>query len=650
MTGPVIHALPTPGLFWGDYPERTGRPSDDWIQPWLRHFNPGVLARGRYQRFAARALAEAERMSDLGPEAVRMRLAEWVPDLARLDRRDQVLVKVFGLVLRTCQRTLGLTPYPVQVAAARALLDNTLVELATGEGKTLAIGLASALGALSGMPVHVITANDYLVARDAAALAPLHDALGLSVGQVTAGLDQDQRRSAYACDITYCTAKELGFDYLRDRQARSRASRLVGRWAGQPPKTRLRGLCMAILDEADSLLIDEATVPLVLGVRSADPARRVDPLVALHLAAALNEGRDYRVDPEARGIELTEAGHARLETLTGLSPAWRNRLFRRAWVIQALRACHLFQRDRDYLVIDDTVVIIDPTTGRVAPGRAWSHGLHGLIAAKEGLRPPAEQDTVARITYPRLFRRYHRLSGISGTLVEAAGELVTTYGTPVLRLPSRRPGQLRIEPPRVHVDRASLWQAVAERVAVVHRQGRPVLVGTDSVADSEALAALLRQSGLACQVLNARQDQAEAEIVGQAGQPGRITVATNMAGRGTDIPLGEGVAELGGLHLIACQHNPARRIDRQLHGRCARQGQPGSLEIHLCLEADLLRGHFAQPWLDRLARQPGRHRWIQALYTLAQRAAEAEARRTRRALAREESVIEQGLAFGGEME
>jgi preprotein translocase subunit SecA len=514
------------------------------------------------------------------------------------------------------------------------------------------------------MPVHVITANDYLVERDSERLRPLYAALGLRVGGVIGGQEPEARRAAHACDIVYSTAKEIGFDYLRDRVAgrrrgddlRRRAEHLAGTTR---QATLLRGLCMAILDEADSILIDEARVPLILS-RPLDGRlhrhERADYGQALWLARQLVIGADFSVDFEAGHAELAEAGRKRLDGIVAAMPAndeWRNRRYRDEWVRQALNALHAYRCDRDYIVRDGRVEIVDPTTGRVAVGRSWSRGLHQLIELKEGCQATADHVVAAQITFQRLFRRYHRLSGVSGTLRESAAELRRIYGLGVFRVPLHLPLKRRVLPTRLFPDRDTLWAAVAARIGELRADGRPVLVGTDSVADSEALARRLSLAGIPCNILNARQDKEEADIVAQAGQRAKVTVTTNMAGRGTDIPLEAAVEALGGLHVISCQHNAARRIDRQLIGRCARQGGPGSVETMLSLESDLYAKHWPRAWLEALKPGLESQSWRHAallLAKLAQRMEEGRGAAERRRLLENDEQLERQLAFGGQTE
>ncbi len=657
------HNLPAPGLLWGAYPERpaAGR---GWLNKLAESIQrrlvlPETWQRRNYRDLARRVSTSADAWADEEPAAFTRRLYAAQAALRQEGLHGRALEDALALAALQCRRQLGVQPFESQIMAARAMLECRLVEMATGEGKTIAVALAAATAALTGMPVHVITANDYLVERDAERLGPFYTALGLSVGQVVSRHDSNARRTAYARDVVYCTAKEIGFDYLRDHAAgkrrgdelRRRAEHLAGTAKHAP---LLRGLCMAIVDEADSILIDEARVPLILSRRVDSPHEQADYAQALTLAGDLREGVDFKLDREQRQVRLSEQGAAVLEAaLPELASCWRHRLYREEWVRQALSALHLFERDRDYILRDGRVDIVDSTTGRVAAGRSWSRGLHQLIELKEGCEPTPAHATAAQITFQRLFRRYLRLSGVSGTLSESAGELARIYGLRVYRQPLRQPSQRRIDPVRVFPDRNALWRAVAERAAELRQAGRPVLIGADSVADSDALAQVLADAGLPFRVLNARQDREEAETVALAGLRGQITVTTNMAGRGTDIPLGPGVEKLGGLHVLSCQHNGSRRIDRQLIGRCARQGSAGSAERWLCLDADLLHRHWPQAWLDRLTphleRAPGRL-LMRALEALAQRHEEARDAGARRRLMQSDEQTERQLAFGGAME
>jgi preprotein translocase subunit SecA len=406
---------------------------------------------------------------------------------------------------------------------------------------------------------------------------------------------------------------------------------------------------MTIVDEADSILIDEACVPLILAERSTDSGQLEYLNIAFNVASELSVAH-YRLDHSQMKAELTPRGREELERRTAASGnAWRNRKHREEVVCLALAARYIYSRDRHYLVRNDKVEIIDETTGRPAAGRTWSRGLHQLIELKEGCDPSDQQVTTAQITFQRFFRRYHRLCGSSGTLAEASGELREVYGLHVVRVPLRKPSRRQLYATRVYPDRKSQVQAVAARALAVSRDGRPVLIGTDSVADSENLSNELTAMEIDHAVLNARQDAEEAEVIAAAGQAGRITVTTNIAGRGTDIPLEDGVAERGGLHVICCQHNISRRIDRQLVGRCARQGDPGSAETLLAVDQALL-SRWTPAWIRRRIAACGmqRPRWlVQLLVRFPQWAESARRRDQRRALLAHDLHNDRGRAFGG---
>lgn len=653
-------ALPSPGLLWGAYPERD-RPKvrRAALPGWLQVAGDQPLRAWEtlgQQRLVSRVRSHERAFAVLDEDAFDAEIRALRPVLRRDGLSSEAATRAFALVSEACRRELGWQLYDSQLIAARIVLDNRLAEMATGEGKTLAIGATAAIAALSGMPVHVITANDYLVSRDADTLRPLYRRLGLSAGCVTHDLAPADRREAYARDIAYCTAKELVFDYLRDGMRRTRRplhwhlEQLCGT-AGPAPL--LRGLCMAIVDEADSILIDEARVPLILAQATGNAQEETFLTRTLALSGRLRAGVDFIFDRTANHIELTATGREHLERVADApGAAWRNRLHREETVRLALAARYLYQRDHHYLVRDDKVHIIDDTTGRTAPGRLWSRGLHQLIEIKEGCPPSAAQTTAAQITYQRFFPRYLRLGGLSGTLDESRHELLAVYGLPVRRVPLRKPDQRRVLPSRLFADHQTLWQAVGKRCAELQGAGRALLIGTESVADSDALSACLTAAGLQHVVLNARDDRQEAQIVAQAGRPARITVTTNMAGRGTDIHLEDCVAERGGLHVINCQLNASRRIDRQLAGRCARQGDPGSVETWLSLDSALFRRNCPSWLLDRL--RPHTHRlgdWLVRRFAGgAQHWEEARHYLQRRRLLEHDKNMERRLSFGGSSE
>jgi preprotein translocase subunit SecA len=515
---------------------------------------------------------------------------------------------------------------------------------------------------MAGVPVHVITTNDYLATRDAQLMRPLYEALGLSVGVISEGMDFDARRAAYACDITYCTNKQVTFDYLRDRVERgSAAGKLqldLARLYDDPSRCKrlmLRGLCFAIVDEADSVLIDEARTPLILSREiEGDESTQAGFTQALDLAAQLNADEDYRLLARERRVQLTERGRTRLgELAEQMGDLWAARRRREELIGQALSALHLFIRDRHYVVRDGKVQIVDANTGRVMADRSWEHGLHQMVEAKEGCELSGHKETLARISYQRFFRRYLKLSGMTGTALEVERELGEVYGLHVVRIPTHRPPRRVAWRERIYANAKDSNAAVVASAREQRAHGRAVLIGTRSVLMSEHLGQMLAAAGLDPQILNARQDEDEARIVACAGEAGRITVATNMAGRGTDIHLAAGVEDNGGLHVIVTERNEAARIDRQLIGRCARQGDAGSYQMFASLE-DEIPALYYPPALRRLlalfARGADRQlpAWLgKALLERAQRSLERRHERARRHLEREDQRLNDMLAFSG---
>jgi len=506
----------------------------------------------------------------------------------------------FALVREVADRTVGLRPFPVQVAAGLAMASGAIAEMATGEGKTLAATMPAVIAGWRGRGCHVITANEYLAKRDAEWMAPVYRFCGLTVGCIENSMPPAARKQAYGAHITYGTSQEVAADFLRDRltlgRFRGLPSALLRKISGSPDidLNRLvqQGLEHAIVDDADSVLIDEAVTPLIISGPGRNPDQVEAYEQAARLAGELVANSDYQSDSRFREINLTREGGRRLAQLAEpLGGLWSCRRRREELVRQALVASEFFVRDKHYVIDDCRVVIIDEFSGRLMPDRTWRDGLHQAIEAKEGLEINPAKDTYARISFQRFFRLYRNLSGMTGTGLETQSELWQIYGLPVIVIPPRRPSRRKILPDRIFSGASGKWNAVIEEIRQVHQTGRPILIGTRSVQASEQLSALLTNEGLSHQVLNAvRQDQ-EATVIAEAGQRGRITVATNMAGRGTDIRLGPGVDALGGLHVIATERHEARRIDRQLFGRCARQGDPGSARAYVSLEDELLRRH-----------------------------------------------------------
>ncbi len=512
---------------------------------------------------------------------------------------DALLAETFALIRDTAGKTLGMYHFDAQLLAGLALVDGCVAEMQTGEGKTLTATLPAAAAALAGIPVHVITVNDYLARRDAELMQPVYQALGLSVGCVVQGMSQEEKKKAYACDVVYCTNKDVVFDYLRDqlllKENRSplhiHGDRLAGK-ASIDDSLLLRGLHFAIVDEADSVLLDEARSPLVIsGGKGASPEQQQVLSKAMALASEMEVDRDFLLDQKQRSVQLTPEGETWLKDQTQhVGSYWSGKVRREDIIHKALTARCLLEKDRHYLVRDGKVQIIDEHTGRIMADRSWEQGLHQLVEIKEGCELTAVRDTLARMTYQRFFRQYHHLAGMTGTAHEVSRELWTVYGLPVIPIPTHRPSRRCYSTPRYFQTQHEKWQAVLASIRRMHALGRSVLVGVASVAVAEQLSDLLQQEGLDHQVLSAVNDRHEADIVAQAGLSGQITVATQMAGRGTDIKLAPVVEAAGGLHVILTEYHDASRIDRQLAGRCARQGDPGSFEVLVSGEDSLLEG------------------------------------------------------------
>ena len=516
-------------------------------------------------------------MQALADEELPQRLAVYREQVQNGEKDlDAVLPEVFALVREASTRVLGMRHYDVQLLGAMALHNGKIAEMKTGEGKTLVATLAVILNSLEGKGVHVVTVNDYLAKRDAEWMGRLYNFLGLSVGVIVAGLSDEQRKEAYGADITYGTNNEFGFDYLRDNM-KFYAEQLVQ-----------RGHHYAIVDEVDSILIDEARTPLIISGASDESTelyQKVDEVVR-----TLEKEKHYTVDEKGKTASLTDEGVLYVEEQLGIENLYDTaNITAQHHVLQSLKAHTVFRRDVDYIVKDDQVVIVDEFTGRLMAGRRFSDGLHQALEAKEHVTVAAENQTLASITFQNYFRMYDKLSGMTGTADTEAVEFAQIYGLEVSTIPPNRPMVRKDMPDLIYRTRREKMQAIIQAIKELHATGQPVLVGTISIETSELISQLLKREGVPHSVLNAKHHAQEAEIVAQAGQAGKVTIATNMAGRGTDIKLGEGVVELGGLHILGTERHESRRIDNQLRGRSGRQGDPGSSRFYLSLEDDLMR-------------------------------------------------------------
>jgi preprotein translocase subunit SecA len=520
------------------------------------------------------------------------------------EKLQRLLPEAYALVREAAVRTLNLRHFDVQIIGGMALFDGNIAEMDTGEGKTLTATLPMYLHALVGRGAHLATVNDYLAARDAETMIPVYQMLGLTVGVIQTQDRQDDRRNAYACDITYGTAKEFGFDFLRDRLLLRRMGRqqtdFLGegsdeRWETGGEQPVQRGSHFALVDEADSVLIDEARTPLIIGSLGEKAREQVVATFqwAARHAPEYEEDVDYEYDHDDKKVELTAAGRQKVRSLphpeimraVGLIDLYQ-------YTERAVKVHRDYFLDREYVVRDGEIVIVDEFTGRLAEGRKWRDGIHQAIEAKEQVEVTVPTGQAARITIQDLFLRYRYLAGMTGTARSSAREFRKIYKMRVIPVPTNKPVRRKRLNARIFGTSDAKWQAIADEILEMHQQGRPVLIGTRSIDKSEHLSRLLSERGLEHQVLNAHEVAKEAQIVAKAGQPGRVTVATNMAGRGTDIKLGEGVAEAGGLHVIVTEMHDAARVDRQLCGRCGRQGDPGSFRFFLALEDEILRSGF----------------------------------------------------------
>ena len=555
-------------------------------------------------------------ISKLTDDQLRNKTVEFKQRLSQGATLEEILPEAFAVVREAAVRTLGQRHYDVQLMGGIVLHEGRIAEMKTGEGKTLVATLPVYLNALTGKGVHVVTVNDYLASRDAQWMGQVYRFLGLSVGTIVHGLDFNERREAYNADVTYGTNNEFGFDYLRDNMVISE-EQLVQ-----------RELNFAIIDEVDSILIDEARTPLIISGQAEDSTRYYSEFAKI--VPRLKAETDYNVDEKARTVSMTEEGVAKVEKILGIDNLFDDANFQlNHYLIQALKAHTLFVRDRDYVVKDGEVIIVDEFTGRLMPGRRYSDGLHQAIEAKEGVQVAKESQTLASITYQNYFRMYQKLAGMTGTALTEEQEFRQIYGMDVVVIPTNRPLQRIDHPDGVYKTSRAKYQAVLQDIIERHQTGQPVLVGTISIEKSEMLSKMLKQHGIPHQVLNAKYHEKEAEIVSQAGQRGAVTIATNMAGRGTDIVLGEGVVELGGLHIIGTERHESRRIDNQLRGRAGRQGDPGSSKFYVSLEDDLMRlfgSERISGLMDRLGweeNQPIEHPQISRAIENAQKKVEA---------------------------
>ncbi len=569
------------------------------------------------------------------------------------------LIRAFGIVREVASRVLGQKPFGVQVTGALIIEAGCIAEMATGEGKTLTATMPAVVAGWRGRGCHVITFNDYLAKRDAEWMAQVYRFCGLRVGYVDGEMAPADRRDAYLADVTYCSNKEVAADFLRDRLSlgpmKNLTSALLAKLTegGGTDKMVMRGLHRAIIDEADSNLIDEAVTPLIISGNAPNPDQVEAFEQAATMAKRLHPPEHYTINQRYHEVDLTPAGKGRLgELAEALGGRWSSIRWREERITQALTAHEFYRNGKQYLIDDGKVVIVDEFTGRPMPDREWRDGLHQAVEAKESLEVNPPKDTYARISFQRFFRLYRTLSGMTGTAAEAKSEFWQIYHMPVAVIPTNKPCIRKKLPDRVFATNDAKWEAVAQEIRRVHNTGRPVLIGTRSVGASEHLSRLLTSKELEHRILNAVNISSEAEIIAGAGQPSRITVATNMAGRGTDIQLGRGVAEKGGLHVIATERHEAGRIDRQLYGRSGRQGDPGSSQAFVSFEDELPRrhaSHLCRILANRYGKIDGpiESKLASKLFDLAQRKAERTSLAQRKGVLRTDFWLDENLGFAG---
>lgn len=657
-----------PGLSLGSYPQKMGGDLTDLEQNITRIFEQFKRSYGRknysQNHVSKQVCQHQEALHGVSENELTQAVDDIRVQLHRHGLKKPLILKAFSIIREASFRVLGKAHYPVQLYGGWLMINGMLAEMETGEGKTLTTTLAACTAALAGIPVHVITANDYLASRDCETMQPLYHRLGLSSESVVDGMDTAQRQTAYLTDVVHTTNKQIAFDYLRDRIEMSddtgplkfQFRQIQQNRAGVKNPLLLRGLCFALIDEADSVLIDEAITPLII-TRTVPNDESADTYGdALYLASILFVDHDFKIDKKTRSIELTIEGEDKLnELILNLPSQWQNRRNRERLVIQALSATHFFIKDKDYLVKDSKVQIIDQSTGRVMADRSWEQGLHQMIEAKEGCTISEIREPQARISYQRFFSRYLKLGGASGTISEVSAELRRVYGLDVVKVSPNQPNKRVMMPERIYQNNKMKNKVLVSRIKDLIKHQRSVLIGTCSVEESEQISFLLEHQNICHRVLNAKQDEQEAEIISQAGQPGAITIATNMAGRGTDIALDKSVADSGGLHVIALSRNQSRRVDRQLYGRCARQGDPGSAEAILSLQDPALEQFYSSAMLRVLANLCGSRKPVPGLISrlilwLPQQRNEQQQSKIRKQLMKQDQQLRRTLAFSGKFE
>lgn len=640
-----------PGLSHGMYPERHTSDKKKKVKLSLKKAEKFVTTVNGHEK-KNRASNDKQLQEQLVTLKIQLKSQGLAPDL---------VAKSFALIRELSFRRLAMRHHDEQLLAGWALINGMLAEMQTGEGKTLTATLAAGTTGLAGIPTHIMTSNDYLVTRDAAKMGPLYKLLGLNIGVITENTATAARRHAYAKNITYGTATQIAFDYMQDHMLIGKVHPLHLQadtfYNASPVKTklRLRGLCYAIVDEADSIFIDEARTPLIISKTVNNEEKDQNKLyeTVLKLAIQLEEHQDFNIDIKSKTASLTTDGKHKLVQLFEKKQAiLTNTRQRNELVQQALHALYLFIKNKHYLVKDNKIQIIDENTGRLMNKRSWPQGLQQLLESKEALPLTKNKETLARMSFQSFFNRYLLLSGMTGTAREINSELKEVYALNVITVPAHKSVKRKYTGHLIYSNTDAKYTAILDTVRLLYKKRKPVLLGTRSVEESEKVALLLTENGIVNQVLNARQDRQEAEKIAQAGQPGQVTVATNMAGRGTDILLNDATRKLGGLHVIIIEQNNSARIDRQLTGRCARQGDPGCYQFIVSLD-DPLFTQFYSPFLLKFIKKLTHKKsrllsWIGTyLVSRAQRKIEKNHQAIRKQLLKQDLKREKMLSFSG---
>ena len=607
-----------------------------------------------YLNQAKAVLKISETLSNLSESVLKNMLQDKVALAQRNKLEGQNLLEAAALVCEASLRTMKMKPYKVQVAAAIALQSGYIAEMATGEGKSLTAAIAAVLIGWNGRGCHVMTSNNYLACRDAEEFTPLFEFCGLTVAAINEEMQDDERREAYSKDLTYCTNKDVAADFLRDQLSmgskHTTGRLLLDKLCGQDNKFRapiLRGLEYAIIDEADSVMIDDGVTPLLISMENRND-REIEIYLKSNRCAKAMTADCFSII-ENSIIELTEKGKEFVKKFEPVkSGPWSLRRRREELVLQALKAEKLFMKDKQYIIDDEKVVIVDQETGRTMPDRFWRNGMHQAVEAKEGLEISPSKDTCARISFQKFFRLYGFLCGMTGTASEASLEFYSFYNLPILKIPTHRKCLRKYLGHKVYPDKDSKWQAVSKEVEKWHKQGRPILIGTSSIKDSECLSELLSEREIEHKVLNAKNHLLESEIVKEAGKQFSVTVATSMAGRGTDIKLDDKAKELGGLLVIATQLFPSGRVDRQLYGRCSRQGDPGSVICYHSLDDEIIKNNIPilRLFLKTVYFLPGF--FLRPFLKAAQKRMINKTKKQRKAVMKGDDWLDEILGFTGE--